>query len=114
MAKNIERLSSGQAPSLLDASKGNELIDAINTLRNSKSTGSAEVAGIVLKTSAEGALQLDVTSDFMEKLNPQSDDNETQADSGGGGGGLNFETGSITLTTVINGRYENITFVTVA
>ena len=32
--KKIARLVSGQVPSLLDAKKGNELIDALNALQN--------------------------------------------------------------------------------
>lgn len=82
MAKNIDRLASGQAPSLLNASKGNELIDAINNLRNSKSSTSAETAGIILRVSGEGGLELDVTSDFLELLNPQNDVEENEEPSG--------------------------------
>ena len=35
----IERLTRGEAPSLLDTDKANELIDAINGLFNSKGAG---------------------------------------------------------------------------
>lgn len=79
MAKQIERLSSGQTPSLLQATKGNELIDAINNLRNSKSTQSADIAGISLRTTSEGVLELDVSSDLLEKLNPQSTEEDAEA-----------------------------------
>ena len=78
MAKQIERLNAGQTPSLLQAAKGNELIDAINSLRNSKSTNSADVAGITLKTTSEGVLELDVSSDLLEKLKPQTEEEEHQ------------------------------------
>ena len=61
MAKNIDKLISGQTPSLLQADKGNELIDAINQIRESKSTANAERSGITLKVSSEGALELDVS-----------------------------------------------------
>lgn len=79
MAKDIERLLAGQAPSLLNTTKGNELIDAINTLRTSRSSMSAESAGIILRVSSEGRIELDVTSDLLEQLNPQNDEQEEQA-----------------------------------
>jgi len=79
MAKQIERLNAGQTPSLLQASKGNELIDAINNLRNSRSTQSADIAGISLRTTGEGVLELDVNSDLLEKLNPQSTEEDANA-----------------------------------
>lgn len=61
MAKDIQRLNAGQAPSLLQADKGNELIDAINNLRKSKSTANANASGFILKVNAEGALEFDLT-----------------------------------------------------
>ncbi len=66
---NIEKLTSGQTPSLLQASKGNELIDAINHLTNSKSTVNADIGGITLKSTAEGSLELDVSEATANALN---------------------------------------------
>lgn len=79
MAKELARLNAGQTPSLLQASKGNELIDAINNLRSSKSTQSADIAGISLKATSEGVLELDVSSDLLEKLNPQTTEEDAEA-----------------------------------
>lgn len=79
MAKNLERLNAGQTPSLLQATKGNELIDAINNLRNSRSTQSADIAGISLKVTSEGFLELDVSSDLLEALNPQTTEDDAEA-----------------------------------
>lgn len=81
MAKELERLNAGQTPSLLQATKGNELIDAINNLRNSKSTQSADIAGISLKVTGEGVLELDVSSDLLEKLNPQTTEEDADSSS---------------------------------
>ena len=68
MAKNIEKLVAGQTPSLLQADKGNELIDALNQIRESKSTANAERAGMTLKVSSEGALELDVSESTANAL----------------------------------------------
>jgi hypothetical protein len=79
MAEQIERLNAGQTPSLLQAAKGNELIDAINALRKSKSTQSADIAGISLTTKSDGSLELNITSDLLEKLNPQTEKEDGEA-----------------------------------
>lgn len=47
----IERLTRGEAPSLLDTDKANELIDAINGLFNSKGAG-----GISVRQNGDGSL----------------------------------------------------------
>lgn len=70
MAKNIERLNAGQTPSLLQASKGNELIDAINYLRASKSSADADGSGISLKVTSEGVIELDVSQATANVLAP--------------------------------------------
>ena len=51
MAKKIQKLVPSQAPTLLDAAKGNELIDAINDLITSRGVG-----GIQVTTEANGRL----------------------------------------------------------
>ena len=79
MAENIQRLNSGQSPTLLQASKGNELIDAINSLRNSKSSQRADSAGISLKVTSGGSLELDVDSDTLAILNPQDEQEDAEA-----------------------------------
>lgn len=99
MAKNIDRLSSGQTPSLLQASKGNELIDAINAVRKSKSSANANAAGISLKVTGEGSLELDLTQSAANALT-EIQQSTTQ-----------LGTGVKTLTTVENGVFVSLNFV---
>ena len=99
MAKNIDRLSSGQTPSLLQASKGNELIDAINAVRKSKSSANANGTGISLKVTGEGSLELDLTQSAANALT-EIQQSTTQ-----------LGTGVKTLTTVENGVFVSLNFV---
>lgn len=97
MAKDLKRVNKGQAPSLLDSIKANEVIDAINHLRQSKSTSNASASGFTLKTNSEGAIELDVTQSTANAIEEARELNENP---------LN----TMTFTTVENGRYQNITF----
>ena len=97
MAKNLTRLNKGQAPTLLDAEKGNELIDSINNLRQSKSTPNANALGFILKTNSEGAITLDVTQSTANAIEEAKEQVQNP-----------YRTK--TLTTVENGNYVNITF----
>lgn len=68
MANKIKRLNAGQAPSLINAQKGNELIDKINSLTESSASAMAELGGISLKSTDSGKLELDITQETLNKL----------------------------------------------
>ena len=68
MANQIKRLNAGQAPSLLNTQKANELIDKINELTSSSASSMAELAGISLKVSDSGKIELDITQKASEIL----------------------------------------------
>jgi len=70
----IQELSSGQAPSLLDARKGNELIKSINGLLESRSSQKAEIAGITLRVLDSGKIELDVSQTVIDMLTPSEED----------------------------------------
>jgi len=65
MAKQIPKLNSGQAPSLLNAEKGNELINAINALLTSTASTKAQIAGLSLRVDGNGQIILDATEDLV-------------------------------------------------
>jgi hypothetical protein len=103
MPKTIELLNSGQAPTLLSASKGNELIRAINGLVQSKASEKASSIGLRLIVEEDGKLVLDATNELASTL-------EKTIQSGGGGLPEGFE--EETLTVVINGQRTTRTFLT--
>lgn len=74
MANKIKRLNAGQAPSLLNTEKANELIDKINSLTESSATAMAELGGLSLKVSESGKIELDITQDALEALTGQGVD----------------------------------------
>lgn len=57
MATKLQRLVKGQAPTLLDADRANELIDAVNGLIQSKGSNG-------IKVIVEDSGRLDVSLDF--------------------------------------------------
>lgn len=101
MAKDIERLNAGQTPSLLQADKGNELIDGINNLRKSRSTANANASGFTLRVNAEGALELDVSSTTANAI-----EEVVQAQ-----GTVGLGRTTVQLTTVIDGNFQTFNFV---
>lgn len=60
MIQDITELVTGQAPSLLNAEKGNELIRSINGLRNSRG-----INGIEVKVDAKGELVIGQTRELQ-------------------------------------------------
>ena len=76
MANKIKQLNAGQAPSLLNTEKANELINKINALTESSASDMAELGGLSLKVSDSGKIELDITQEALEVLQ------------GGGGGGV--------------------------
>lgn len=113
MAKQIEQLNAGQAPTLLDASKGNELINALNSLMSSGSSQKAELAGISLKVLESGRIELDISQEAAEILNPpETEEPEEIPTSGGGGGGIPSGFAQEQFTTIVNGIAQTRTFLT--
>ena len=97
MAQSLKRLNKGQAPSLLDANKGNELIDAINNLRKAKSSANASAAGFILKANSEGAIEFDLTQSTANAIEEARERDQNP-----------YRTK--TLTTVEDGNFVQITF----
>jgi len=58
MALKLPRVTRGQAPTLLDAERANQLIDAVNALIESKGTG-----GIKVTVEGSGRLVIDGGAD---------------------------------------------------
>lgn len=111
MAKTIQKLNRGQAPSLINADKGNELISAINALLESGTTQKAELAGITLKVTEGGRLELDISQEAQEILNPdptEEPESVTQPSKGGLPPGFAQEQ----FTTIVNGIATTKTFLT--
>ncbi len=100
MAKKIKRLNSGQAPSLLNTQKANELIDKINELTDSSASAMAELAGISLKVSDSGKIELDITQEASEILTGE----------GGGGGGIPEGFVQQQFGAIVNGTRKGTTF----
>ncbi len=98
MANKIQKLISGQTPSLLNTQKANELINKINELTNSSSTDMAELAGMSLKVTDSGKLKLDVTQELLEKL------------TGEGGGGVPEGFVQQQFGAIVNGTRKGTTF----
>ena len=96
MAQDITRLNAGQAPSLLQADKGNQLIDAINNLRKSKSSSNANASGFTLKVNAEGALEFDVSQSTANAI-------ETAGEVATGGLTATAPRGTINLVVITGG-----------
>lgn len=110
MAKRIQPLQSGQAPSLLDANKGNELVNAINGLMSSKSSEKAQIAGLNLKVLDTGQIILDVSQETVEVLAPSETESENDLPVGGDDDdripdGFTEEQ----FTTIINGVSRTVT-----
>lgn len=103
MARRIPLLNAGQAPTLLSAQKGNQVINAINALITSKASEKAQNAGLRLIVEEDGRLILDATNELASAL-------ENIIISGGGGLPAGFE--EETLTVVINGVRTTRTFLT--
>tara|TARA_S200002703_G_scaffold131608_2_gene119212 strand:+ start:1545 stop:1784 length:240 start_codon:yes stop_codon:yes gene_type:complete len=59
----LERLTRGSAPSLINADRGNELIDAINGLMSSRGLGS-----IVVEQESNGALAIGLNVDTIDLI----------------------------------------------
>jgi hypothetical protein len=95
MANQIKELNAGQAPSLLDTTKANELIKKINALTSSEATSMAELGGLSLKVSDDGKIELDITQETLEALQ-----------SSGLPEGFNEQI----FTTIIDGNYANFSF----
>ena len=68
MAKRIQKVSRGQAPTLLNADKANELINVVNELSSSECSGKAQSAGFMFKSQGQGGLILDITDSLAEGL----------------------------------------------
>lgn len=84
MAKRITLLNAGQAPTLLSATKGNELINTLNGLINSRASEKASSVGLRLLVGDDGSLILDATNELasaLQKLRSQNEDNDS--DEGG-------------------------------
>lgn len=99
MANQIKRLNAGQAPSLLNTQKANELIDKINELTSSSASSLAELAGISLKVSDSGKIELDVTQKVAEILTGE-----------GGGGGVPEGFVEQQYGAIVNGVRKGTTF----
>lgn len=112
MAKRIQPLQSGQAPSLLDANKGNELVNAINGLMSSKSSEKAQISGLNLKVLDTGQIILDVSQETVEILAPSETESENDLPVGGGGDDDDRIPDGFTeeqFTTIINGVSRTVT-----
>lgn len=110
MAK-IQELSSGQAPSLLDARKGNELIKSINGLLESRSSQKAEIAGITLRVLDSGKIELDVSQNVIDMLTPSEEEVDEEPNSGDGNG-TSFPSGygEKTFKVIENGNLIDLKF----
>ena len=103
MTKRISLLNAGQAPTLLSAQKGNQLINAINALVTSKASEKAQNAGLRLIVEENGRLILDATNELASAL-------EKTIESGGGGVPEGFE--EETFTVIVDGERRIRTFLT--
>jgi hypothetical protein len=71
MATKLQRFTRGQAPTLLDANRANELVDAVNSLIQSKGVGG-------IKVTVEGSGRLVISG--AELLNSFGDFTEEELD----------------------------------
>lgn len=97
MANKIKELNAGQAPSLLDTTKANELIKKINALTSSEASTMAQLGGLSLKVSDDGKIELDISQDALEVLQSS---------------GLGVPEGFAeqNFTTIVNGSWADFTF----
>ena len=84
MAKRITLLNAGQAPTLLSATKGNEVINTINGLINSRASEKASSIGLRLLVEADGSLVLDATNELASSLQKLRSQTVTNDDEEGG------------------------------
>ena len=108
MAKKITPLNAGQAPSLLDTTKANEVINTINALTSSSASGMAELGGLSLRVTDEGKIELDISQSALDAL--QRKEISTPDVVSSGGGSIPSDYSERSFTTIVNGNYAVFTF----
>ena len=62
MAKVLQRLTAGQAPTLLDASRANEIIELLNAMQRSEGRN-----GVDILIEGDGRLIISIADEFEER-----------------------------------------------
>lgn len=108
MAKQITPLNAGQAPSLLDTTKANEVINTINAITSSSASAMAELGGLSLRVTDEGKIELDVSQSALDAL--QRKEISTPDVVSSSGGSIPSDYSERSFTTIVNGSYAVFTF----
>lgn len=109
MAKKITPLNAGQAPSLLDTTKANEVINTINALTSSSASAMAELGGLSLRVTDEGKIELDISQNALDALQ-RKEISTPNVVSSSSGGSIPSDYSERSFTTIVNGNYAVFTF----